>query len=107
MSTCTQHAPKSAPIVTEAGAFVTGSGYAALLTTRVGQRIEREHTWFVVMIGVMLTLAWFAAEDSRAARRAFVYFICTGLPIIARALYLQSRDIDAYINREVRHGPTT
>lgn len=111
MSTCTANAPKAIPIVTEAGAFVSASGYAAILTTKLGQRVEREHTWFVVMIGVMLTLAWFAAEDSRAAKRAFVYFICTGLPIIARALYLQSqeyeRTMNAHIDRGTHNGPKT
>ena len=51
------------------GAVATGIIYAGLLTTRLGKRIEREHTWFTVMGGVFLTLGWVAIEASRDLRR--------------------------------------
>lgn len=49
------------------GAVATGALYAGLLTTRLGKRIEREHTWFTVMGGVLLTLGWLSIEDKKAA----------------------------------------
>lgn len=100
-------APKVALNVPIVGAFLTSCGFSALITTRLGQRIEREHTWFVVMVGVFLTLGWLAVEDKKAATRSFAYFVCTGLPIIARALYLHSKIIDAIIDREIKDGKTT
>lgn len=86
----------------KAGAFVSSCGYAALLTTKLGRRIEREHTWFVVMGGVFMTLGWLAAEDKKAASRTFTYFVCTGLPIMARALYLYSKFITDITDREIK-----
>lgn len=86
------------------GAVVTGSLYAGLLTTKLGKRIEREHTWFTVMGGVLLTLGWVATEDKKAAERAFAIFVCTGLPIMARAIYLYSQFTDNIINREMKRG---
>src|SRR5690606_16450753 len=77
----------------KAGAFASSCGYSLLLTTKLGRRIEREHTWFTVMSGVFLTLGWLSFEDKKAASRAFVYFVCAGLPIMARALYLYSKFI--------------
>lgn len=59
------------------GAVATGIIYAGLLTTRLGKRIEREHTWFTVMGGVFLTLGWVATEDKKAAERAFAFFVAS------------------------------
>lgn len=94
-------APKTIPTLPVVGAFVSSCGYAALLTTGLGKRIEREHTWFVVMLGVFLTLGWLSVEDRKASSRAFTFFVCTGLPIIARALYLHTQLTNALIDREV------
>lgn len=82
-----------------AAAFVSSGAYAALLTTRIGRRIERDHTWFVVMIGVFITLGWLSVEDRKAASRTFSYFVATGLPIIVRALYLYTELTDAIIEK--------
>lgn len=83
------------------GAVATGVVYAGLLTTRLGRRIEREHTWFAVMGGVFLTLGWLSVEDKKAAEKSFVYFVCTGLPIMARAIYLYSQFTDSIVDREL------
>lgn len=89
------------------GAVVSGALYAGLLTTRLGRRIEREHTWFAVMGGVFVTLGWLAAEDKRSSERSFTYFVCTGLPIMARAVYLYSQFTDDIIERELYRGNET
>lgn len=86
------------------GAVVSGIVYAGLLTTKAGRRLEREHTWFAVMGGVFLTLGWVSVEDEAAAKRSFGYFVLTGLPIMARAIYLYSQFTDDIINREINRG---
>lgn len=88
----------------KAGALLSGVAYAGLLSTRIGRRIEREHTWFAVMGGVFITLGWLATEDKRASERSFFYFVCTGLPMVARALYLYSHFVDNIIDREIGRG---
>lgn len=82
-----------------AGAFMSSTLYAMLLCTKEGRRWDRDHTWFVVTLGVFLTLAWLALDNRAAAQRAFTYFIATGMPIIARSLLLQSQATDAAMKR--------
>lgn len=86
------------------GAFISGIAYAFLLSTRAGRRADREHTWFVTVIGVMMTLGWVATEDRDAAWKAFLAFIASGMPMIARALYLQSQQLTDLYERERGHG---
>lgn len=86
-----------------AGAFMSSTLYAMLLCTREGRKWDREHTWFVVVLGVFLTLGWLALDNRQAAQRAFTYFIATGLPIIARSLFMQSQATDAAM-RMARRG---
>lgn len=86
------------------GAVATSALYAGLLTTRLGRRIEREHTWFTVMGGILITLGWLSVEDKKAAEKSFFFFVCTGLPIMARAIYLYSQFTDNIIDREMKRG---
>lgn len=86
------------------GAVVSSSLYATMLTTKVGRRVEREHTWFVVMVGVLITLGWVSTEDDAAAKKSFGYFVLTGLPIIVRAIYLYSQFTSEIVNRELKRG---
>lgn len=102
MSISPENAPKLPQISLVGGAFATGAMYAFLLSTKQGRKFDQQHNWFVVMIGVFFTLGWLAIHDPRAAGRAFVFFVATGLPIIARSLLLDSEEKDAITNRSAK-----
>lgn len=82
------------------GLAVTSIRYAQWLNTPLGRKWDQQHTWFVTVIGVMLTLAWLAAHDPKAAIKAFAFFIVSGMPIVVRALALETANLDTLISRE-------
>jgi hypothetical protein len=86
------------------GLAVTSVRYAVWLNSPKGRKWDKQHTWFVTVIGVFLTLAWLAVHDPKAALKAFAFFVVSGTPIVVRSLSLESERLEAYINRETRSG---
>lgn len=86
-----------------AGTLATGTVYALLLNTSEGRKWNQQHNWFTVIIGVFLTLGWLAIHDPKAAGRAFVFFVASGLPIVGRSL-LQASQERAELERAVSRG---
>lgn len=87
-------------VATVLGLAVTSIRYAQWLNTPLGRKWDQQHTWFVTVLGVMLTLAWLAVHDPKAAVKAFAFFIVSGMPIVVRALALETATLDALIDRE-------
>lgn len=83
------------------GLFASSIGYAFLLSTKEGRRWDRENNWFVVMIGVFLTLGWLAMTDPKAAAKGLVCFIVSGLPVMARAIILRNLSDDKTAERVI------
>jgi hypothetical protein len=82
------------------GMAITGVQYAQWLNTPLGRKWDQQHTWFVTVVGVMLTLAWLAVHDLKAAIKAFCFFMVSGMPIVIRALSLDSARLETLISRE-------
>ncbi|HXF60741.1 MAG TPA: hypothetical protein VNK95_03945 [Caldilineaceae bacterium] len=82
-------------------AGVSSAIYALWLTGKEGRKWADEQTWATVVAGTAMTLAWYALEDSKAAKRAWLYFAVTGTPIVIRSLYLQLRRLDAVFSRAI------
>lgn len=89
-------------VATVLGLAVTSIRYAVWLNTPLGRKWDQQHTWFVTVIGVMMTLAWLAVHDPKAAIKAFAFFIVSGMPIVVRALALETANLDTLISRESR-----
>ncbi|MCC6457300.1 MAG: hypothetical protein IT328_20265 [Caldilineaceae bacterium] len=70
------------------------TGYAMLLKTRQGRRINSQYPELVVVLGVVLTLVWLAFEDPKAAGKAFLYFFISTIPAVARSLMELDGDDD-------------
>lgn len=87
------------PIGVLSGLFASSIGYAFLLNTKEGRRWNDEQNWFVVMVGVMLTLIWLSMTDPKAAIKAFICFIVSGIPIIARSLIIDNDNRDGVRRR--------
>lgn len=85
------------------GTFASGVVYALLLNTAEGRKWSQQHNWFTVVVGVFMTLGWLAIHDSKAAGRAFVFFVASGLPIVGRAL-LQASQERAELEKAVSRG---
>lgn len=84
------------------GLSVSSIRYAIWLNTATGRRWDQQHAWFVTVVGVMLTLAWLALHDPKAAVKAFAFFIISGMPIIVRALNNESEMLEKFIVRELK-----
>jgi hypothetical protein len=82
------------------GLAITSIQYARWLNTPLGKKWDQQHTWFVTVLGVMLTLAWLAIHDPKAAIKAFGFFMISGMPIVVRALDGQSAVLETYIQHE-------
>lgn len=80
------------PLLLATGAAVTSTAYALWLNTPTGKRWERDETWVVVAIGVLLTLAWFAPLDWRAALWMVGFFVATGTPQAIRAMHIKMHE---------------
>jgi hypothetical protein len=66
-------------------ATLAASLYAALLSTAWGTRISVTKTHYTVMLGVLLTLGCVALLDWRIAAICLLFFVATGLPMVARS----------------------
>ncbi len=86
------------------GLAITSIQYARWLNTPLGLRWNQQHTWFTTVAGVMLTLAWLALHDIKAAIKTFGFFMISGTPIVIRALNNESAKLEAYIGREKKSG---
>lgn len=84
--------------LTLAGLFVSSVLYALALNTQFGRRWAEKQTWTTVVAGVALTTGWLAAEDPQAAKKLFVYFTVSGLPMILRSLVLNFLDFEQMID---------
>ena len=84
------------------GLAVTSTRYAIWLNTPLGRKWDTQHTWFVTVMGVFLTLAWLALHDPRAALKAFAFFVVSGIPIVVRALALESDMLETIVTRETK-----
>lgn len=82
------------------GLGITSIQYARWLNTPLGRQWDTQHTWFCTVLGVMLTLAWLAVHDPKAAVKSFAFFMVSGTPIVIRALSNHSATLETYINRE-------
>lgn len=85
-----------------AGLAVSSIRYALWLNSPTGRKWDAQHTWFVTVVGVMLTLAWLALHDPKAALKAFGFFVISGMPIVVRALNLESETLETFVNREIK-----
>lgn len=88
MTERTIDAPEMHQVLPLVGLGVSSTLYAMLLNTQFGRRWTEKQTWTTVVVGVTLTLAWLMAEDPKAAKKLFVYFAVSGLPMILRSLML-------------------
>lgn len=66
--------------------------YAALLTTRRGQKFTLDHTWATVVIGVAVVLLWIATQGLHNAWLDFAFFAAGGLPLVLRSFWLYWRN---------------
>ena len=83
-------------------AFLLSGLYAAFLAmTDFGLWLRQELTWLTVVIGVALTLTCIALIDLRSAGVAALFFVATGLPIVAESLFRMWR-----IHRAVQRKQT-
>lgn len=82
------------------GLGISSTRYALWLNSPMGRRWDQQHTWFVVMLGVFLTLGWLALHDLKAALKAFAFFMISGLPIMVRALNNESDMLEKIVSRE-------
>jgi membrane-associated PAP2 superfamily phosphatase len=70
------------------GCFSTCASYAALLSTKRGQRFNLRYTWATVVVGVLLVLAWTATQGDHNAGIDLLFFVAGGSPMIFRSWYL-------------------
>jgi hypothetical protein len=70
------------------GCFATCSAYAALLSTKRGQRFTLRYTWATVVVGVLLVLAWIATQYTHTVLIDALFFVAGGSPMIFRSWYL-------------------
>ena len=82
------------------GLAVSSVRYAQWLNTPLGRKWDTQHTWFVTVMGVFLTLAWLALHDPKAALKAFAFFVISGMPIVVRALALNSELVETIVGGE-------
>lgn len=82
-----------------AGAFITATAYALILSTQPGRRWATALTWTTVVLGVALTLFWLWTYDQQAAQEALTFFAVTGTPIIIRSLVLEFQERERIRNQ--------
>lgn len=91
-----------------AGCFVSCSAYAALLTTKRGQRLTLDHTWLTVVVGVSIVLAWLSTQGTHTVATDFWFFAAGGTPLVLRSGWLWLNHERAVVNhlreRANHHG---
>lgn len=91
-------------VIAGLGLAVSGVRFAMWMNSPTGRKWDEQHTWFVTVMGVTLTLAWYALHDWRGAMKVFGFFVLSGTPIVVRALALETQILEAYIAQEKKAG---
>ena len=94
------------PPLALAGCAATCTAYAALLSSKRGQKFTLDHTWVTVVAGVSVVLAWIGTQGAHGVALDFAFFAAGGAPLVLRSFWLYWRNQQQLVRylRDTRGG---